>query len=145
MRTSDVRAASDAAPRRAVSPLELFFDLVFVFAVGQLAEHPHSAPSWRGAAETAMMLIAVLTTWVLTSFDATFLDITPPGPEGWYWRRWAFGLFMNAQNPHAFTGRPWAFVVPLAAILLLTGDRPPAKTKGAGTAAAVLSPQASGV
>ncbi|MEV4673625.1 low temperature requirement protein A [Actinomadura sp. NPDC049382] len=82
MRTSDVRAASDAAPRRAVSPLELFFDLVFVFAVGQLAEHLHSAPSWRGAAETAMMLIAVLTTWVLTSFDATFLDITPPRTRG---------------------------------------------------------------
>lgn len=37
---------------------------------------------------------------------------------------------VNAQVPHAFTGRPWAFVVPLAAILLLTGYRPPAKTKG---------------
>lgn len=29
------------------------------------------------------------------------------------------GLFMNAQIPHAFGDRPWAFVVPLVTILLL--------------------------
>ncbi|MDP9869416.1 MULTISPECIES: low temperature requirement protein A [Streptosporangium] len=49
-------AASDAGLRRAVSPLELFFDLVFVFAVGQLAEHLHTELSWRGAAEVVETL-----------------------------------------------------------------------------------------
>jgi low temperature requirement protein LtrA len=38
--------------REAVSPLELFFDLVFVFAVSQLSHHLLDHLSWRGAAET---------------------------------------------------------------------------------------------
>jgi hypothetical protein len=43
----------------AVSPIELFFDLVFVFAVSQLSEHLRAHLTWRGAAESAVMLIAV--------------------------------------------------------------------------------------
>ncbi|MFF4418318.1 low temperature requirement protein A [Streptosporangium sp. NPDC001559] len=114
-------ARSDAGLRRAVSPLELFFDLTFVFALRQLAEHLHAELSWRGAAETAVMLVAVLSTWVLTSFDATFLDITRPRTQGLVLAVMGLGLFMNAQIPHAFAARPWAFTVPLVAILLLTG------------------------
>ncbi|MFD0071610.1 low temperature requirement protein A [Streptomyces sp. NPDC127166] len=106
--------------RRAVSPLELFFDLVFVFAVGQLAEHLHAELSWRGAAETTVMLVAVLSTWALTSFDATFLDVERPLTRRLVLVVMGLGLFMNAQIPHAFADRPWAFVVPLVAILLLT-------------------------
>jgi low temperature requirement protein LtrA len=37
---------------REVSPLELFYDLVFVFAVSQLSEHLVDDLTWRGAAET---------------------------------------------------------------------------------------------
>ena len=39
--------------RAAVSPLELVFDLVFVFAVSQLSRHLLEHLTWRGAAETA--------------------------------------------------------------------------------------------
>ncbi|MGW9453411.1 low temperature requirement protein A [Streptomyces sp. NPDC055632] len=113
-------SASFALPRRNVSPLELFFDLVFVFAVGQLAEHLHAELSWRGAAETAVMLVAVLSTWALTSFDATFLDVDKPRTRRLILAVMGLGLFMNAQIPHAFAERPWAFAVPLVAILLLT-------------------------
>ncbi|WP_406859099.1 low temperature requirement protein A [Streptomyces sp. HUAS MG47] len=111
---------SGAAPRRAVAPLELFFDLVFVFAVGQLAHHLHDELSWRGAAETAVMLVAVLSTWALTSFDATFLDVERKRTNRLVLVVMGLGLFMNAQIPRAFADRPWAFVVPLVAILLLT-------------------------
>ncbi|MFE5325995.1 low temperature requirement protein A [Embleya sp. NPDC056575] len=111
--------APSAGPRRMVSPLELFFDLVFVFAVGQLAHHLHAELSWRGAAETAVMLIAVLSTWALTSFDATFLDVERPRTRRLVLVVMGLGLFMNAQIPHAFTGRPWAFALPLVTILLL--------------------------
>ncbi|MGW8365297.1 low temperature requirement protein A [Streptomyces wedmorensis] len=112
--------ASSSRPRRPVSPLELFFDLVFVFAIGQLAEHLHAELSWRGAAETTVMLVAVLSTWALTSFDATFLDVGRPLTRRLVLVVMALGLFMNAQIPHAFAERPWAFVVPLVAILVLT-------------------------
>ncbi len=50
-----------------VTPLELFFDLVFVFAVSQLSHHLLSHLSWRGAAETLVMLLAILTVWSYTS------------------------------------------------------------------------------
>lgn len=105
--------------RRSVSPLELFFDLVFVFAFGQLAEHLHAELTWRGAGETAVMLVAVLSLWALTSFDATFLDVLRPMTRWLVLVVMGLGLFMNAQIPHAFADRPWAFALPLVAILLL--------------------------
>ncbi|MFF8883598.1 low temperature requirement protein A [Streptomyces flaveolus] len=108
-----------SAPRRSVAPLELFFDLVFVFAIGQLAEHLLRELSWRGAAETAVMLVAVLSVWALTSFDATFLDVDRPRTRWLVLVVMGLGLFMNAQVPHAFADRPWAFAVPLVVILLL--------------------------
>ena len=43
----------------AVSPLELFFDLVFIFAVSQLSHHLLNQLSWHRAAETLVLLIAV--------------------------------------------------------------------------------------
>ncbi|MEV7121122.1 low temperature requirement protein A [Kitasatospora griseola] len=109
-----------AVLRRSVSPLELFFDLVFVFAVGQLAEHLLAKLSWRGAAETAVMLVAVLSCWALTSFDATFLDVELPRTRWLVLTVMGLGLYANAQIPHAFADRPWAFAVPLVAVLLLT-------------------------
>ncbi|RKT87145.1 Low temperature requirement protein LtrA [Saccharopolyspora antimicrobica] len=108
------------AERRSVAPLELFFDLIFVFAIGQLAEHLHAELSWRGAAETAVMLVAVLSTWALTSFDATFLGVDRAGTRRLVLVVMGLGLFMNAQITAAFTDRPWAFAVPLVTILLLT-------------------------
>jgi hypothetical protein len=38
---------------------ELFFDLVYVFAVTQLSHHLLAEISWAGAAETAFMLVAL--------------------------------------------------------------------------------------
>lgn len=59
----------------AVSPLELFFDLVFVFAVSQLSHHLLEHLTWRGAAETLVTLIAVFGVWSGTSFEATLLHV----------------------------------------------------------------------
>ncbi|MFE7595300.1 low temperature requirement protein A [Kitasatospora sp. NPDC057512] len=116
----DVTREPFAVLRRSVSPLELFFDLVFVFAVGQLAEHLHEELSWRGAGESAVMLVAVLSCWALTSFDATFLDVELPRTRWLVLTVMGLGLYANAQIPHAFAGRPWAFALPLAAVLFLT-------------------------
>lgn len=40
-----------------VTTLELFFDLVFVFAVSQLSNHLRTNLSWLGAIETLVLLI----------------------------------------------------------------------------------------
>lgn len=49
--------AATPGPARAVGPLELFFDLVFVFAVSHLSDHLLTHLNWRGAGETAVLRI----------------------------------------------------------------------------------------
>jgi low temperature requirement protein LtrA len=98
--------------RDAVSPLELFFDLVFVFAVSQLSHHLLEDLTWRGAAETLVLLIAVYGVWSGTSFEATLLNI---GRSQAQWMLLA-GLFMNAAIADAFETGGVAFVIPLLVI-----------------------------
>ena len=62
--------------REGVSPLELFFDLVFVFAVSQLSAHLLGRVTWRTAGETAVMVAAVFSVWACTSFEATLLHVS---------------------------------------------------------------------
>ena len=57
-----------------VTPLELFFDLVFAFAISQLSEHLWTHLTWRGAAETLVMLLAVVAAWFTTSWSATMIS-----------------------------------------------------------------------
>jgi low temperature requirement protein LtrA len=100
----------------AVSPLELFFDLVFIFAVSQLSHHLLDELSWRGAAETLVLLIAVFGVWSGTSFEATLLHV---GRSQAQWMLLAVilvGLFMNATIADAFDTGGWAFVVPLLVV-----------------------------
>ena len=73
-RPGGIGAAVAAAERRAresllrghggghapVSYLELFFDLVFVFAITQLSHTLHHHLSWHGFAEALVILISVL-------------------------------------------------------------------------------------
>ncbi len=50
-----------------VVPLELFFDLVFVFAVSQLSGHLLDHLTGRGATETVVLLVAVFSVWAETT------------------------------------------------------------------------------
>jgi low temperature requirement protein LtrA len=53
---------------------ELFFDLVYVFAVTQLSHHLVGDLSWPGAAQTAFMLIAVYWAWNYTTWMTNWFD-----------------------------------------------------------------------
>jgi low temperature requirement protein LtrA len=53
---------------------ELFFDLVYVFAVTQLSHHLLQHLNWAGAAEAAFMLIAVYWAWNYTTWMANWFD-----------------------------------------------------------------------
>jgi low temperature requirement protein LtrA len=102
-----------------VTPLELFFDLVFVFALSQLSRHLLAHLSWRGAAETLVLLLAVLTVWTYTSWAATMIPVVRSSTRRMVLAVMLLGLFMNAALARAFTtSGPWAFVVPLLLIHL---------------------------
>jgi low temperature requirement protein LtrA len=105
--------------KREVSPLELFFDLVFVLAIGQLTHHLLAYLTWRGAAEAIVMLIGVCGVWAFTTFEATLLDITKSATMTLVIAVMGLGLFMNAGVAHAFADGPWLFVIPL--LLALVG------------------------
>ncbi len=53
---------------------ELFFDLVYVFAVTQLSHHLLADMSWTGAAQTALMLVAVYWAWNYTTWMTNWFD-----------------------------------------------------------------------
>ncbi|PWU47371.1 low temperature requirement protein A [Micromonospora globispora] len=117
----DGRHATTAWARE-VSPLELFYDLVFVFAVSQLSEHLLHDLTWQGAAETLVLLCAVFTVWLLTTFEATYFDITRRHTQAAVLTAMALGLFMNAAIGIAFTVHGgWAFVVPLVGTQIARG------------------------
>jgi low temperature requirement protein LtrA len=100
------------------APLELFFDLVFVFAVSQLSNHLLTHLSWRGAAETLVMLLAVLTVWSYTSWAATMIPANRSKTRWMILAVMLLGLFMNASVTKAFTMSSWALVTPLLLIQL---------------------------
>jgi low temperature requirement protein LtrA len=60
---------------RAVTPLELFFDLVYVFTVSQLSSHLIGDVSLRGIVETLVLTLAVMYAWFMTVWTSNWLDV----------------------------------------------------------------------
>jgi low temperature requirement protein LtrA len=102
----------------AITPIELFFDLVFAFAVSQLSHHLDTHLSMRGALETIVMLLTVLTVWSYTSWAATMIPAERARTRWMLLIVMLLGLFMNASITLAFTRSGWAFVLPLLVIQL---------------------------
>ena len=101
-----------------VSYAELFFDLVFVFAVTQLSHALIENFSPAGAAETAFLTLAIWWVWIYTTWAFNWLD-----PEKLPVRLALLvlmlpGLIMSASIPHAFGSTGLAFGVSYAAIQL---------------------------
>ncbi len=68
-----MKVAVSRAPgaERVVTPLELFFDLVYVFALGQLSHHLLEHVDLRTAAETVILALAVVYGWYMTAWAGT--------------------------------------------------------------------------
>jgi low temperature requirement protein LtrA len=99
-----------------VSPFELFFDLVFVFAVTQLSHHLRADLSLRGSIETCLLLFAVWSAWSTTTWVANWFD-----PDRLSVRLMLVGimlgsLYMSAAIPEAFAGRGLLFAAAYSSI-----------------------------
>lgn len=57
-----------------VTNVELFFDLVYVFAITQLSHRLVEHPTLDGAVQTAVLLAMVWQAWVYTTWSCTYLD-----------------------------------------------------------------------
>jgi low temperature requirement protein LtrA len=73
-----VAVASLVRPRevaRSVTPIELFFDLVYVFTVSQLSVSLIEHVDLRGIEQTLVLTLAVMYAWFMTVWTSNWLDI----------------------------------------------------------------------
>jgi low temperature requirement protein LtrA len=71
----EIRFIRPRGPEQRATFFELFFDLVYVFAVTQLSHHLLRAGlSWSAAAQTTLMLVAVYWAWNYTTWMANWFD-----------------------------------------------------------------------
>ncbi len=77
---SPARARADSVVRprevaRSVTPVELFFDLVYVFTVSQLSRNLVEHVSVQGMAQTLVLALAVMYAWFMTVWTSNWLDV----------------------------------------------------------------------
>jgi low temperature requirement protein LtrA len=94
-----------------VSNIELFFDLVYVFAVTQLSHVLLGHLTWRGALEAAILTLAVWWAWIDTSWITNWFDPTLMSVRFMLIGLMLLGLIMSAAIPEAFDGRGLMFAL----------------------------------
>jgi low temperature requirement protein LtrA len=107
-----MRIAVSRAPgaERVVTPLELFFDLVYVFAIGQLSHHLLEHVDLRTGAETVIMTLAVVYAWYMTAWGANWLEPNRLPVRVLLVALMFASLLMSVAIPDAFDERAWLFV-----------------------------------
>ncbi|MGD1943689.1 MAG: low temperature requirement protein A [Leptolyngbyaceae cyanobacterium] len=96
--------------------LELFFDLVFVFAIAELAHLLHSDPTWGGIAGFAALFVPVWWLWIDFSYYADQFDVDR-GPYRLVMLGVMFGLVIMALTIHdALHGGSATFAAAYAAL-----------------------------
>ncbi len=70
----DLARPADHPRTDRVTYIELFFDLVFVFALTQLSRFLYENQSWVGALESATLVLALWWVWVHTTWVTNVLD-----------------------------------------------------------------------
>ena len=111
--------ASLVRPRevaRAVTPLELFFDLVYVFTVSQLAHHLLDHVDARGMLETLVLTLAVMYAWFMTVWTSNWLDVDRQPVRLMLLGLMFASLLMATSITEAFGDRAGLFVVGYLAI-----------------------------
>jgi low temperature requirement protein LtrA len=76
---SEAAPAESGTDEHAVTPLELFFDLVFVFAITQVTALLTSDPSWHGVIRGALTLAAVWWAWTGYAWLTSTLNVDEGG------------------------------------------------------------------
>ena len=101
---------------RAVTPLELFFDLVYVFAISQLTHLLVGQFDLRGAIETLILALAVVYAWYMTAWLSNWLSPDHRPVQALLLAIMLASLLMSSAIGEAFADRAWLFVIPYLAI-----------------------------
>src|SRR4051794_10089298 len=96
--------------------LELFYDLVFVFAVTQVSHLLLAHLTWEGAGQAAIVLLAVWWSWNYTTWVTNELDPESPVVRLVLIALMLASLLMSIAIPGAFGGRAALFACSYVAI-----------------------------
>ena len=95
---------------------ELFFDLVYVFAVTQLSHELLTNLNPTGVIETLILWFAVWLGWQYTCWVTNWFDPETPRIRGLIFAVMLAGLVMASAIPGAFGDRGWIFVLAYVAL-----------------------------
>ncbi|HEY1073734.1 low temperature requirement protein A [Brevundimonas sp.] len=96
--------------------VELFFDLVFVFAITQVSHLLLAHLTPMGALEAAILLAAVWWVWIDTSWITNWLDPERGPVRLMLFALMAAGLIMSTSLPEAFADKGLVFACAFASI-----------------------------
>lgn len=116
MSVGSLLRARDRQDSSRVGFVELFFDLVFVFAITQLSHVLLAHPTPLGALQTSLLLAAVWWVWIYTSWVTNWLDPERVPVQVCLFALMLAGLVMSASLPRAFEDRGWAFTIAYVAM-----------------------------
>ncbi|CAN5382177.1 low temperature requirement protein A [soil metagenome] len=91
--------------------VELFFDLVFVFAITQISHTLLANLTWLGALQAAMMTAAVWWAWIYTSWVTNWLDPERVPVRLCLVALMASGLLLSTSLPQAFVQKGLWFAI----------------------------------
>src|SRR3954451_22434502 len=89
--------------------LELFYDLVFVFAVTQISHLLLHELTWKGLGKAAIILLVVWWAWNYTTWVMNELDPESPAVRALLITATLLSLLMAVAVPEAFGSRALLF------------------------------------
>jgi low temperature requirement protein LtrA len=110
---------SGAVDRATVFPIELFFDLVYVFAITQIAHLLLEHLEWRYALRAFIVLAAVWWAWIYTAWFTNWLDPRKAPTAIVIIILMFLSLVMSASIPEAFGHRGLGFAGGFVAMQLI--------------------------
>lgn len=130
----------NAREQSKVTFVELFFDLVFVFAITQLSHLLLAHLTLAGALVTAFLLGAVWCVWIYTVWATNWLDTSRTPVRVMVFVIMAAGLLLSTSIPEAFGTKGLAFAAAYAFmqnarnlfLLRAIGDRDPPSARTFG-------------
>jgi low temperature requirement protein LtrA len=130
MSESNPAPAPEHEQEKRVSWAELFFDLVFVFAVTEVSAHVTDDHTWAGLLRALVVFVPIYWLWVGTAVQTNLLDISHPGLRLRVFAVALAAVFLALAVPDAYGGSGllfalayWSGRVVLGAPLLRRGAR----------------------
>lgn len=107
----NVLRPSDSPRADRVTYIELFFDLVFVFALTQLSAYLYENQTPLGALEGIIMICALWWAWVSTTWVTNWLDPVKLPVRGAVIALGFVSFVMSVSIAEAFGDRAWTFAI----------------------------------